>query len=77
MREKMAHFHKFIAFLDKNNDLTFVFKKRVFDACLISAILYGCESWLNGDLKLVTKIYNWALKQMLGVRLTTCNKVFS
>ena len=41
----------------------------------LSKILYGCESWLNGDLKPISKIYNWALKQMLGVRLTTCNDV--
>ena len=75
VQEKMSHFHKFIAFLDKNFDLPFVIKKRVFDACLLSAMLYGCESWLNGDLKPVCKLYNWALKQMLGVRLTTCNDV--
>ena len=75
VQEKMPHFHKFMAFLNKNNDLPFVIKKRVFDACLLSAILYGCESWLNGNLKPVVKIYNWALKQLLGVRLTTCNDV--
>ena len=72
-QEKMAHFHKFISFLDKNSDIPFIVKKRVFDACLLSAILYGCESWLNGDLKPVCKIYNWALKCLLGVRPTTCN----
>ena len=33
-QEKMVHFHKFIAFIEKNNDLPFVIKKRVFDACL-------------------------------------------
>ena len=74
-REKMAHFHKCIGFINNNSDLPFAIKKRVFDACLLSAILYGCESWLNGDLKPVCKLYNWALKQMLGVRLTTCNDV--
>ena len=74
-QEKMAHFHKFMAFIEKNSDIPFIIKKRVFDACLLSAILYGCESWLNGDLKPVCKIYNWALKRMLGVRLTTCNDV--
>ena len=73
--ERMAHFHKFIAFIDKNSDIPFVIKKRVFDACLISAILYGCESWINADLQPVAKIYNWALKRLLDVRLTTCNDV--
>ena len=51
-QEKMAHFNKFVSFLHKNNHLPFAIKKRVFDACLISAILYGCESWLNGGLSL-------------------------
>ena len=54
-QEKMAHFHKFISFIEKNNDLPFIIKKRVFDACLSSAILYGCESWFNGDLKPVSR----------------------
>ena len=62
VQEKMSHFHKFIAFLDKNFDLPFVVKKRVFDACLLSAMLYGCESWLNGNLKLMCKLYNWVSK---------------
>ena len=69
----MAHFHKFIGFLDKNFELPFIMKKRIFDACLMSGLLYGCESWLNGDIKPVCKLYNWALKQMLGVRHSTCN----
>ncbi len=50
-------------------------KKRTFDAALMSAILYGCESWLNGDLRPVTKLYNLCIKQLLGVRTTTCNAV--
>ena len=38
-QEKLAHFHKFIAFLDKNYELPFAIKERVFDACLLSAML--------------------------------------
>ena len=41
----------------------------------MSTILYGCESWLNCDLKPVVKLYNWGIKQLLGVRMTTCNEV--
>ena len=74
-QEKMAHFNKFVSFLHKNNHLPFVIKKRVFDACIISAILYGCESWLNGDLKPVAKIYNWSLKYLLGVKMNSCNDI--
>ena len=41
----------------------------------MSALLYCCESWLGADLKPVTKLYNWAIKQLLGVRKSTPNDV--
>ena len=44
---KMAYVNKFISFLKKNNDIPFRVKKRIFDAALMSAILYGSESWLK------------------------------
>ena len=72
-QDKMAHFNKFVSFLQKNNDVPFIVKKRVFDAVILSSILYGCESWLDADLKPIVKLYNWSLKQMLGVRGSTCN----
>jgi len=71
----MPHFHIFIDFKNKNNDLPFIIKRKIFDACILSAILYGCESWLNGNFKSIVKIYNWALMQLLGIRPTICNDV--
>ena len=41
----------------------------------MSALLYGCESWLGADYKPVIKLYNWAIKQLLGVRKSTPNDV--
>ena len=41
----------------------------------MSAMLYGCESWLNGDLKPMEKLYKWCIKQLLGVRKTTNNDI--
>ena len=70
---KIAHVNKYDSFLKKNNDIPFIVKKRIFDAALMSAILYGCESWLNADLRPVMKLYHLSLKQLLGVRGTTCN----
>ena len=70
---KMCQVLKFVNFLKKNNDIPFAVKRRVFDAALMSSLLYGCESWLNADLRPMVKLYNWAIKQLLGVRLTTCN----
>ena len=72
---KMCHVLKFVSFVSKNNDIPFIVKRKVFDAALISTILYGCESWLGGDLKPVNKLYNWCLKQLLGVRKSTCNNL--
>ena len=53
----------------------FMLKKRIFDAALMSSILYGCESWFNGDLRPIEKLYNWGIKQLLGVRVTTCTEM--
>ena len=72
---KMPHFNKFISFLTKNNDVRFVVKKRVFDAAFMSSFLYASETWLNADLRPVTKLYDWALKQLLCVRKPTCKDI--
>ena len=72
-QSKVAHVIKFVSFSNENRDIPFIVKRRVFDAALMSAVLYGCESWLDTDLRPITKLYNWGLKQLLGVRKTTCN----
>ena len=72
-RLKMPHVLKFVSFIGKNNNVPFAVKRRVFDAALMSSILYGCESWIGGDLKPMMKLYNWCLKVLLGVRKSTCN----
>ena len=71
----MCNALKFISFVNKNNDIPFIVKKKVFDAALMSAILYGCESWMNGDLKPIDILYKWCIKQLLGVRKTTSNDI--
>ena len=50
-------------------------KKRVLDAALLSSLLYGCQSWVCGEVKPVTKQFTWALKQLLGVRKSCANDV--
>lgn len=74
-KRKMCHALKYVSFVNKNNDIAFLVKRRVFEAALMSSLLYGCESWLNADLKPIVKLYNWCLKQLLGVRKNTCNDV--
>ena len=72
---KMSHVLKFVSFINRNNDVPFVVKKRVFEAALMSSLVYGCESWLGADLKPMIKLYNWCIKRLLGVRKSTCNDV--
>ena len=74
-KNKLCHVLKYVSFLTKNNDVPFIVKRRVFDAALMSALMYGCESWVCADIKPVIKLYNWSIKQLLGVRRTTSNQV--
>ena len=74
-KNKLCHVLKYVSFLRKNNDVPYIVKKRVFDAALMTSVLYGCESWVGSDVRPVVKLYNWGLKQLLGVRRTTPNQV--
>ncbi len=75
-RNKLCHVLKFVSFVRKNNDIPFIVKRRVFDAALLSSLLYGSESWVGADLKPITKLYIWAMKELLNVRRTTPNIVW-
>ena len=70
---KMCLVLKCDSVVNKNNDIPFVVKRRVFEAALMSSLLYGCESWLNRDLKPIVKLYSRCLMHLLGVRENTCN----
>ena len=39
----------------------------------MSSLLYGCESWLDGNIKPMENLYNMCLKHLLGVRKNTNN----
>ena len=41
----------------------------------MSSLLYGCESWLEGDVSPVNKLYHMCLKHLLGVRSNTTNNL--
>ena len=44
--------------------MPFAIKRRIFEACLLSGLLYGCESWLNGDLRLIVlELYREACRK--------------
>ena len=50
-------------------------KLKVLNAAFMSAIMYGCETWINIDLKPIQTLYYGAIKAALNVRLTTCNEL--
>ena len=70
---RMCQALKFVSFCQKNNDVPFYVKKKVFHAAVMSSILYGCESWLNGNIKPMEKLYTMCIKHLLGVRKNTTN----
>ena len=73
--QKQAHIMKFYSFLSKNSDAPFIVKKKVWESALRSAIFYGSETWMTRDLKATESPYLSTIKQMLGVRQTTCNEL--
>ena len=62
---------KFDAFIRKNVDIPFSVKQKVFEAAVLSSILYGCESWLTKNLSTVKTSYMHCVKSLLSVRKTT------
>lgn len=74
-KARMCHTLKFISFVNKNNDVPFYIKNMIFQLALLPTLTYGCESWFNGDMKPMNKLYLWSIKQLLGVRKTTITSV--
>lgn len=74
-KANLCHALKYVSFVTKNNYFLFIIKKLILVVCLMSALLYGCESWLCSDHKPILKLNNWCLKQLLWVRRTTSNDV--
>ena len=73
LENKNKELNKLYIFLAANYDAPFTVKKRVVEAAFMSTILYGCESWLNISLKPAEKMYNSAIKALLGVRSSATN----
>ena len=58
-------------FEDKN--LTTLTKRKVYDACVLSTLLYGSESWtpLKKHLQKLNSFHNRCLRSCLGISITT------
>ena len=69
--EKKKHLNRLNIFLSRNHDAPFFVKRKVFDAAFSSAILYGCESWIDVSLAPVEGMYMTAVRRLLDVRSST------
>ena len=74
-KDKMKHSIKYYAFLDRNPDVPFSMKKRVAEACVLSSLLYGAETWFTDSFGKAETMYNKVVKALLDVRNTTCTDV--
>ena len=63
--------NKFSIFCATNTQMPFIYKKLVFDAAVMSSLLYSAESWLTNKTKSIEKQYNKLVKCLLGVRRNT------
>lgn len=53
---RITRFNNFSMFLSKKDDFSFIVKKRIFDAVLMSAILHGFESSVGAYFKPITNL---------------------
>ena len=63
--------NKFAIFCYTNTTMPYAYKVKVFKAALSSSLLYSSESWLTNSITSVEKLYNRAIKCLLGVRNNT------
>ena len=75
LNAKKGNVLKFVSFLEKNKDFPFWVKRKVMESALLSAILYGCEAWINGSASMVEVTYRSLIKSLLGVRISTPNDI--
>ena len=74
-KTKPKHVMKFVFFVTKNTDCPFWIKRKVFEAALLTSVLYSAEAWLSKDLAHLHKMYMALVKTLLGVRTSTPNDI--
>ena len=71
-KDNQATLNKFSVFCAANTQMPFKYKKLVFDAAVMSSLLYSSESWLTDNIKPISAQYNQLVRCLLGVRKNTC-----
>ena len=74
LKKKEKKLNQFFAFLSQNRNAPLSVKEKVLEACVVSTILYNCETWGDANLNELEKKYRKAIKCMLGLRKSVCNE---
>ena len=70
-KDKIKHVFKFFTFLKKNHNMPFILKRKVAEACVLSALIYGTETWLTDNFKQLNILYGRIIRALLGVKHST------
>ena len=74
INQKEKRLNQFFAFLSQYRNAPLMVKEKVLESCIVSAVLYNCETWGNANLDGLEKKYRKALKHMLALRKSACNE---
>ena len=66
---------KFANFIMNNIYAPITVKYKVLKSCVEAALLYGCETWGNGDVSKVETVHRKAIRTTLGVKTNTANDI--
>ena len=66
---------KLYTFINRNPELPYSMKRRVAESCILSSLLYGCETWMCNNYGKVESAYFSIIKRLLNARETTCNDI--
>ena len=75
IQSQAKNVRKFQSFLSKNQSAPYCVKRKVWQAALNSSLMYGAETWWCSDMNSVNRIYIKSLRDLLGVRITTCTEL--
>ena len=76
IRKKRSHMYtKFTNFCAKNYLYPLKIKLKVLDTCMMSSILYGCETWCDTMPAEVDVIYRTGIKTALSIRDNINNEI--
>ena len=66
IKEKTMDIIKFYTFINRNPELPYSTKKRIAESCVLSSLLYGCETWMCNNYGKVDSAYFSIIKCLLN-----------